>query len=249
MLHTAAMEPSRETSRWIEDNQSRMDSTVLMDPGPVRRPVNVNGARGPTGEDWSPSVMRQIRWLLAGLGLLAAVDAITSQIAYRQLVAAVDEFLRVAPDVGAVNGRFVVSTLSFSMATSIAVGVSMVVLAAVLIHALRRPSQRARVVAIAAMIALVLVQVVGIGANPNLFADPSVGITGELAAAWDALLPGWFVWTHYAVETAMLLAALAIGVKLSTTRASEFFALRHLVAADDRRLWSTEPVLAWSRRR
>jgi len=180
--------------------------------------------------------MRQVRWLLAGLGLLAAADAVTSQIAYRQLVGAIDAFLRVAGD-ESVNGRFVANTLSFSIATSIAVGVSMVVLTAVLIHALRRPSQVARVTGIAAMIMLVLIQIVGISANPNLFADPSIEITGDLEATWDALLPTWFVWTHYAVETAILVAAVAVGVKLSTAKATEYFALRHLVAADDRRLW------------
>jgi hypothetical protein len=199
-------------------------SAGLTNSVPVSRPVVVNGARGPTvDEDWSPPVIQHIRWLLAGIGAVAAVDAVTSQIAARHLASAADAF------------RAAGATNDFGTGSATTVGAAATVVVAVLLIGLLRPSKPARIAAITAMILLVLVQLVGIAATATMVTD--------------ALLPAWYVWTHYVVEAAMLVGAVVAGVKLSTEKANDYFSLRHLVGADDPRLWSTERYLAAARRR
>jgi hypothetical protein len=92
-----------------------------------------------------------------------------------------------------------------------------------------------------AMTLLDVDQPIGVAANPNLFADPLPAMTGQAAAAWDALLPGWYVWTHYGVEAAMLFVAVAVGVRRASSAAGGFFSRRHQVCADDPRLWTIKP--------
>lgn len=257
MAHAKAMESSRESftttsarPEAVTHNGARPSlSASATTSAAVSKPVVVNGARGPTvHHDWSPPVIRHIRWLLAGIGALAAVDAVTSQIAARHMASAVDAFQAAATANGFDNSS-VVTALSSGITSATTVGAAVTVVVPVLLIGLRRPSKPARIAAITAMILLVLNQLVGVAANPNLFADAPAQTPPELAAAWNALLPAWYVWTHYALQAAMLLGAVVAGVKLSTENASEYFSLRHLVTADDPRLWSTERYLAAARRR
>jgi hypothetical protein len=164
-----------------------------------------------------PRSVRVASLLLFGCAALAALDALTSGLAMVHLSNATSAYINSAAQLGDA-----VSNVRSSYLYNIVVGLAVGLVFCRLAMAVRRPSNRARIIACWATAAVVALFGCGIATGPEADVSPTGNESPTVRHALDHLIPVWYTAVHGVIVAAVFAGMIAVAIQLMRSSARDF---------------------------